>query len=226
MEKQLDFASWKHTRERCTKAKEVWNMKISHIVVVALALLAAGSFQAADRMSQVAGMEMDPAMQEAMKRGAPGAHHQALEPFVGRFTTSSRMWMKPGEPPLQSTGSAEHTWVLGGRFLQMDVRGDLGGQLFEGLGYLGYDNIRGEYTAVWLDNVSTGITRASGEFDPVTKRYSERGTFSCPMTGEKDRRFRGEWKVIDNDTLSYTKYNPGPDGKEVKGMEISYKREK
>ncbi len=201
-------------------------MKINRIVVVALAVLVAGGVHRADKMSKAMGMEMDPAMQEAMKKGAPGAQHKALEPFVGRFTTTSRMWMKPGEAPQESTGSAEHTWVLGGRFLRMDVRGDFGGQPFEGLGYLGYDNIRGEYTAVWLDNMNTGIMRASGQFDPETKKYTESGTFSCPLTSEKDRPFRGEWKVIDNDSLSYTMYNPGPDGKEVKGMEISYRRVK
>jgi hypothetical protein len=108
----------------------------------------------------------------------------------------------------------------------MDVRGDMGGQPFEGLGYLGYDNIRGKYTVVWLDSMNTGITRASGQFDPGTKQYTESGTFSCPLTGEKDRRFRGEWKVIDDDTLAYTMYTPDPDGKEVKGMEISYRRVK
>jgi hypothetical protein len=109
-------------------------MKISHIVVVNLAVLAAGGLQVADKMGKAQGMEMDPAMQEALKRGTPGEHHKGLEPFVGRFTTTSRLWMKPGAPPQESTGSAEHTWVLGGRFLRMDVRGDLGGQPFEGLG--------------------------------------------------------------------------------------------
>jgi hypothetical protein len=49
----------------------------------------------------------------------------------------------------------------------------------------------------------------------------ESGTCSCPVTEEKDRHFRGEWKVIDNDTLADTMYNPNPDGKEVKGMGIS-----
>jgi hypothetical protein len=46
------------------------------------------------------------------------------------------------------------------------------------------------------------------------------------MTGEKDTPFRGEWKIIDNDTLTYMMYQTGPDGKEVKGMEIGYKRVK
>jgi hypothetical protein len=201
-------------------------MKISRIVVVGLAVLLAGGVYAAEQEGKAKGMEMDPAMQEAIKRGAPGEHHRVLEPFVGRFRTTSRMWMTPDAAPQESTGLADHTWVLGGRFLKMDVRGDMGGHPFEGLGYLGYDNILGEYTAVWLDNMSTGITRASGQLDPVTKIYTEGGTFSCPITGEKERRFRGEWKVIDGDTLSYTMYNPSPDGTDVKAIEISYKRVK
>jgi hypothetical protein len=72
--------------------------------------------------------------------------------------------------------------------------------------------------------MNTGITRASGKFDPATRTYTQSGTFNCPMTGQKGMRFRGEWKVIDIGTLSYTTYGPGPDGNEMKGMGISYRR--
>lgn len=196
------------------------------ITVVSLAVLAVGGLLAADRKNEKAGWEMNPAMEEALKRGAPGEHHRALDPFAGRFKTTSRIWMNPGQPPQEAAGSVENTWVLGGRFLRMDVRGDMGGRQYEGIGYLGYDNVRGEYTAVWLDNMNTGITRATGQFDSATKTYMESGIYSCPMTGQKNVRFRGEWKIVDDKTLSYTMYNPGPDGKEVKGMEVSYERVK
>ena len=199
-------------------------MKLVRWLVISFVVLAAGSVEGADMKSAGKEMKMDPAMQEAKKRGAPGEHHTALSPFVGRFATTSRIWMKPDDAPQKSIGSAEHTWLFGGRFLKMEVHGDMGGQPFEGLGFLGYDNIRGEYSAVWLDNMNTGITSASGEFDRATRTYMESGTFSCPMTGQKDMRYRGVWKIVDADTLSYTMYNPGQDGREIKGMEISYKR--
>ncbi len=201
-------------------------MKINHILVICLTVLMAGNMRAAEENGKDKAMDMDQMMQEAMKRGAPGEHHKALEPFAGQFTTTSRIWMNPGAAPHESTGSADHTWVFGGRFLKMSTQGNMGGMTFEGLGYLGYDNIRAEYTAVWIDNMNTGIAHATGSFDPATKTYSENGIFSCPMTGEKDTRFRGDWKVIDNNTLIYTMYSPGPDGTEVKGMEITYKRAK
>lgn len=196
------------------------------ITLISLAVLAVGGLLAADIKSEKAGWEITPAMKEAMKRGSPGEHHKALDPFAGKFKTTSRIWMDPGQPPQEAEGSVENTWVLGGRFLKMDVRGDMGGQQYVGVGYLGYDNVRGEYTSVWLDNMNTGITRSTGKFDPATRTYKESGTFSCPMTGQKDMRFRGELKVVDDNTLLYAMYSPGPDGKEVKGMEVTYKRVK
>lgn len=200
-------------------------MKITtRCFVVGLAVLVAGGLQAADKKGKAKGMAMDPAMQEAMKKSMPGERHKALEPFVGQFTTTNRMWMKPGEKAHESMGSSDHSWVFGGRFLKMDVRGDMDGQPFEGVGYIGYDNVRGEYTSVWLDNMNTGISRSSGQFDTPTQTLKESGTVSCPMTGEKDMPIRGEWKVIDSNTLMYTMYNPDPNGKEMKGMEITYKR--
>ena len=201
-------------------------MKTSCIVVLSLAVCATGTLHASDKKDKEKGMEMHASMEEPIKRGSPGEHHAALEPFAGRFTTTSRMWMNPGEAPQESVGTAEHSWVLGSRFLKMDVRGDMGGQQFEGLGYLGYDNVRGEYTSAWLDNMNTGITRGSGNYDRASKTYKESGAFSCSMTGEKDMRFRAEWKVIDRDTLLYTMYSLAPDGREVKSVEVTYKRRK
>jgi hypothetical protein len=195
---------------------------LRYVALAGMVVLVAGGLRAAD----VPGAKPDAAMLEAMKKGQPGEQHKVLEPLVGRFATSNQMWMKPGDKPMQSKGSSENTWVLGGRFVKMDMRGDMGGQPFEGVGYLGYDNVRGEYTGAWLDTMNTGITRSSGQYNPATKTLTESGTFSCPMTGVKDMHYRAEWKVVDNDTTRYTMYGPGPDGKEMKMVESVSKRVK
>src|SRR5262249_31476820 len=57
-------------------------------------------------------------MEEAMaKYCTPGAQHQTLAKLEGKWTTSTKMWMDPGQPPTTSDGTAEFTMVLGGRFL-------------------------------------------------------------------------------------------------------------
>lgn len=169
---------------------------------------------------------MDPAMMEAMKMGAPGPDHKALDPLVGKWKCAVRGWMKPGDKAEESQGISENSWVLGGRFLKQDFKGDWAGQSFEGVGYTGYDNVRKEYTCLWLDNMSTGIMEATGVLDPKSKTINTSGHFSCPMTGEKNRWVRSEIKINDNDNNTYTSYFMGPDGKEFKSMEITYARMK
>lgn len=88
----------------------------------------------------------------------------------------------------------------------------------------GYDNVRKEYNSVWLDNMGTGIMEASAQYNPATQTFMESGAFSCPMTGEKHKKFRAVWKIIDHDHYTYEMYTQGPGGKEFKSLEIDYQR--
>ncbi len=98
------------------------------------------------------------------------------------------------------------------------------GEQFEGLGFTGFDNIKGEYVSTWLDSMATGIMTVSGHYDAAKKTLSQSGANSCPLTGEKARPGRSEWTVTDSDHTVYTSYMNGPDGKEFKGMAINYTR--
>jgi hypothetical protein len=164
------------------------------------------------------------AMKKAMQLGAPSAAHQVLSPLIGKWTCVTRGWMKPGDTPQESQGTSENTWAMGNRFLKQEFKGTWGNQPFEGVGFVGYDNVREQYQSIWLDNFMTGIMENTGTFDAATNTLKTSGTFGCPMTGEKDRWSRAEWKIVDNDNNVYTSYAKGPDGNEFKSMEIVFKR--
>lgn len=201
------------------------NQNLSPIRMALALLFSVGGFAlAADKPAMAP--EQQAAMQKAQMLGTPGPNHGALGPLTGNWTATARGWMKPGDKPMESQGMAVHSWVLGGRFLKQEYRGNWNGQPFEGLGYTGYDNVRNEYQSTWMDNMMTGIIKVTGTFDPASKTLKQSGTFGCPMTGEKDMWQRSEWKINDNDTNTYTGYSKGPDGKEFKSMEIVYKRAK
>lgn len=182
----------------------------------------AGISNAADKKAA----PMDPATMMALmqKNGAPNDTHKLLEQGVGRWTHTIRSWMKPDDSPMQSQGTSENTMVLGGRFLRQEAKGTWNGQLFEGLGYTGYDSIRGEFQSIWMDNMTTGMMIGSGSYDAPSKTISQSGRFSCPMTGDKAMWYRSEWKIMDNDNQTYTMYTKTADGKEFKSMEIVYRR--
>lgn len=183
---------------------------------------------AADEKMTDGSMKMDPAMQAKMeemkKLGSPNENHKALTPFVGQWTTTVKMWMSPDAKSEESQGTADNHWIMGGRFVQQDFKGTSMGQPFEGMGLIGYDNIRGEYSNFWIDNMATGMMIGSGQYDAATQSFKTNATMSCPMTGEKNRSMRAVCKAVDENHFTHEMYMNDKDGKEFKAMEIVYTR--
>ena len=193
------------------------------MLVFATLLMMPGSLVHA--VDEAAKPVMDPALMEKMKAlTSPTEAHKALEPFVGKWTYTGKFWMTPDVPAQDMVGTTENTLIYGGRFLKQTIEGPWMGETFEGLGFTGYDNIKGEYVSTWIDSMGTGIMTVAGQYDEATKTLSQSGANSCPMTGEKARPGRSEWTMVDQNHNTYTSYMLGPDGKEFKMMEISYTR--
>ncbi len=166
----------------------------------------------------------DAKMAEMMQLSSPGEQHKNLEPLVGNFNLVVRMWMDPKAKPEESKAAATSKWIMNGRYVQSDVKGTSMGQPFEGMNIMGYDNLKGEYQASWIDNMTTGMMTSHSTYDAMTKTFNETGSYSCAMTGIKDRPFRGTIKLVDANNHIYTMYHNGADGKEYKAMEITYTR--
>ena len=200
-------------------------MKLFRMLVLAFLMATVGSAAFAEEASAPAMTpEQQAKMEEMKKLGSPNENHKVLEPIVGKWTATTKMWMAPGAQPEESTGTSDNHWIMGGRFVQQDYKGTMMGQPFEGMGVMGYDNIRAEYTSLWFDNMATGVMVGSSQFDAATKAFNGNATMSCPMTGEKNRAMRNVCKIVDNDHLTHEMYMNDKDGKEFKAMEISYTR--
>ncbi|MDZ4676715.1 MAG: DUF1579 domain-containing protein [Oligoflexia bacterium] len=173
----------------------------------------------------------DPKHQEMMKAwtayATPGAPHKILADMAGNWKYTSKWWESADGKPQESKGTSSMKMILGGRFLQHDTKGLAMGMPFEGMGLVGYDNIKNKYETIWLDNMGTGVMHGTGDFDAATKTLTDSGEFSCPMKKERKSTYRGEWKVIDKNNMTYTMHGPGmTDNKEFKMMEMTYKRVK
>jgi len=189
---------------------------------LALVLVVSLSFAA---MAKDMGMSgQNKMMAQMMKWTTPGPHHKTLEALVGKWNVTATMWMAPNTKPQVMTGTSENKWVLGGRFIQQDVMGSDAQHPFQGMGLIGYDNIRQEYTSMWADNMSTGMMESSAQYNPATSTFMESGSVSCPMTGQKNRKFRGVTKIVDADHYVFEMYMHDARGKEFKAMEIDYTR--
>jgi hypothetical protein len=158
-----------------------------------------------------------------MKMNEPGEPHKLLAGMAGDWNLEVKTWTAPGAPPSVSRATSTGKMVLGGRFLQEEVTGTMMDTPFTGMSFTGYDNIKQKYVATWMDNMTTGIFKSEGTYDPAAKTVTMAGTQYDPVS-DKDVPVRTVTEVVDDKTHVFSWYLTGPDGKEVKAMEITYTR--
>ncbi|MFQ5414886.1 MAG: DUF1579 domain-containing protein, partial [Phycisphaerae bacterium] len=158
---------------------------------------------------------------EAMKYAQPGAFHDHLKPMAGQWDLAVRMRMAPDAPWAESASTSSVKWIMGGRFLLEEVRGDAGGMPFEGMGMLGYDNFKKKYVSTWLDNMGTAIMISYGTCDASGKVFTLMGTHDNVFTGKKNDKAKSVTRIVNQDKQVVEMWGTGPDGRMFKTMEIT-----
>lgn len=162
-------------------------MKVrSTIAVLWLALGLAGAAFAQDQPpAGPAGQPSQAEMEAMMKLISPGENHKHLGRLVGDWTYTIKMWMAPGAPPQETTGTMHADWILDGRYVQAVYKGTFQGMEFEGRATEGYDNIAKQYVSSWVDNMGTGIMQSTGKcMDEACKTMTMSGESMDPMSGQ------------------------------------------
>jgi hypothetical protein len=116
----------------------------------------------------------------------PGAEHQRLNVFVGRWAMSG---VNKAEAPIAAdapvTGEENYGWLEGGFFLQAHFEHRFGSDRHTGVGIIGYDAQTGEYVSHNFDNlgyqrmyqlsVQDRVWTFTGEFERATLVFSRDG---------------------------------------------------
>lgn len=161
-------------------------------------------------------------MQAYAVAGTPGAQHAALAKSAGNYDLTIKSWHAPGTEPMVETGTGTRTVTLGGRVLVEDIQAAMMGQPFDGHAMMGYDNTRQKYWSTWNDSMSTGLMVTEGTCDEA-QACSFTGSWMDPVKKtEVSARMTTRW--TDANTEVFEMHGPGPDGKEMKMMEITYVR--
>jgi hypothetical protein len=171
----------------------------------------------------------DQAMEEMMKAweayATPGAEHKVLANMVGTWDTTMKMYMDPSGAPTEQKGTSTFTSVMDGRYLMEKAEGEFMGEPFHGMGTYGYDNGSKQYVSTWIDNMGTGIMTGTGSSSDGGKTMNWKSRGFDAMTG-KVQDYRSVMHMVSADQYHMEMYGPGPDGKEMKMMEITYNRKK
>jgi hypothetical protein len=153
----------------------------------------------------------------------PGPEHQILKMDEGTWDATVEMVPGPGAPPMTSKGVEVNTVGCGGMCLVTDFKGEaMPGTPFEGHGMATWDATKKKYAGSWSDSMSQGLAISEATWDPAGKRMN--GWMEGPdMTG-KVMKTRSVMEYRDDRTRVMTAYAPGPDGKEMQVLRITYTR--
>lgn len=160
-----------------------------------------------------------------MAAATPGDAHKKLEPIVGTFAVKTKSWMDPSKPPEETVGTSENKWVLGNRYVEQRVEGQMMNQPFSGIGYTGYDNYKRKYVGTWMDSMGTMIMISTGTMDASGKKLTSWSTIDDVVL-KKPVKIKALLTIVDNDHHFFEMWGPAPDGKNFKMLEINYTRKK
>jgi hypothetical protein len=142
-------------------------MRVRAIAVVSAVALALCAVPGAAQTGSEQQMppEMAAMMAAWQAAATPGPQHQELAQAAGTWKMTVTFWMPGATDPMTSVATATRRMILGGRYLEEKVSGDMMGMPFEGYSLTGYDNVKGKYWSIWMDSSSTGNMYSEGEKD-------------------------------------------------------------
>jgi len=191
--------------------------------VLVLALVA-GRTWAEDAPPGKPCMSAAEAIRALAEAGQPGPEHKKLQPLVGNWKFTLRMWTDPAQSPAEMKGAVERKWVMGNRFVQESMKCEFDGKPFEGVGFWGYDAGRKKFTSVRACELCGTTQSVLGDWDAGGSKFVCSTEACCPLSGEVVKG-RDEIVIESSDKIVMNVYK-SIDGQDLKMMEIVCTRSK
>ena len=193
---------------------EVRMKSVRTLLAVAAVLAAAPAFAQESRPS---------ARPEAPAMPTPGPEHAVLKDLAGTWDATVESFAAPGQPPMLAKGIETGTMV-GGFWLVSDFKSEVMGQPFLGRSTLGYDPVKKKYVSTWIDSMTPSLSVGESDYDAATKTFT--GWTDALDHRGRPTRFKMVTVFKDPATRISTTSMPGPDGKEMTVMRITYTRQR
>jgi hypothetical protein len=146
-----------------------------------------------------------------------------LKAEVGTWNAEIRMYGDPSGEPQVSKGT-ETNFMLGDMWLISHFKGEMMGEKFEGSSQMGFNPDTKKYTGTWVDSMSPYAMSMEGSWDEKTKTLTQIGTGKDPSGNESKMKMTSVRK--DDGSRLFTMFMQGPNGEDMKVMEIHYTKAK
>lgn len=152
----------------------------------------------------------------------PNEMHKLLALSNGKWEGEETIWESENAAPMgPHKVNAEYRMILGDRYQEGIIKGNMMGMPFEGRSIMAYDNVKKKFTNTWVDNMGTGIFYSEGTYDEKSKSITLVGKMMNPSKG-KEEEVRQVMVLTDDKHQAMEMYCTGKDGKEFKNMEIHF----
>lgn len=153
----------------------------------------------------------------------PGPEHKMLAEDVGTWDATIEIFAPDGST-ITSKGVETNTLGCGGLCLVSDFKGEMmPGTSFHGHGVTTWDPAKKRYVGSWTDSMSMGLGVGESTYDPATRTVT--GSMTMPDASGAMATMKSKVEYKDGQRVM-TMYTPGPGGKDVMTMRITYAKQK
>lgn len=163
--------------------------------------------------------------QEQPQFPGPEKEHEWLKQFVGEWESESKASMRPGQPPLECTGTMSCR-MLGPFWVISEVTGHMGGTTVKAVQTIGYDPEKKRYVGTWVDSMMNHLWKYEGAVDESGKKLTLEAEGPNFMAGGKTTKFRDAYEFKSKDHIVVTSSMLTEDGKWVTFMTGHARRKK
>lgn len=146
----------------------------------------------------------------------PNHNHFRLDAFAGNWKLNYAI-QPENNNAIYSKGTAENNIICDGRYLEMDNQITLMQSLYQVKIYVGYDNVREEYTMIIIEGLTTNPMILRGHYEEEKNMYVFEGT--TDITKEiRQLPIRAELKLERENKFAFAVYVQNTKGQ----MELSW----
>ena len=175
-------------------------------------------------LALTAGLAWAAARTQEPQMPKPQKEHEWLNHLVGNWESTSQFRMAADQKWTESKGTETNTMV-GGFWLFSDMKSEMFGQPWRGLGSTGYDPYKKKYVSTWIDSMTPCLSVGEGTVDASGKVMTVVISGTDCETG-KPCTMKMTQEIKDKDTTAWSMTMTGKDGKEFECMKGESKRKK
>ena len=180
-----------------------------------------------NRLALVAAAALSTTLGTGAAVADPQSDKPAPPPQAAQFAKAVGTWDATVESHGDVSKGTETIRVMGdGLWAISDFDGTFSGAPFKGHGVSGYDPAQKKYIGVWVDTMSPFPMHIEGQMDAAGKVLTSKGKMPDPTNPAQMVECSLVETWIDADNRTFSMSMPGPDGKTMEMMKITYKRRK